>query len=71
MSGDLLTITIDGKPLSTPAGTTILDACRAAAIGVPTLCYLETLAPVNACRICVVEMEGSRTLVPACSRKAE
>ena len=37
----------------------------------PTLCYLETLTPVNACRVCVVEVEGARVLAPACSRKAE
>ena len=37
----------------------------------PTLCYLENLTPVNVCRVCVVEVAGSRTLVPACSRKAE
>jgi predicted molibdopterin-dependent oxidoreductase YjgC len=55
-------ITIDGKNVAVPEGATILEA---------TLCYLETLTPVNACRVCVVELEGSRTLVPACSRKAE
>ena len=38
-------------------------------IDTPTLCYLESLTPVNVCRVCVVELEGSRTLVPACSRK--
>jgi predicted molibdopterin-dependent oxidoreductase YjgC len=38
---------------------------------VPTLCFLETLTPVNACRLCVVELEGARVLVPACSRQAE
>jgi len=64
-------IVIDGAPRSVPAGTTILEQCRAAGVPVPTLCYLETLAPVNACRICVVEVEGSRTLVPACSRRVE
>ncbi len=44
---------------------------RRLGIDTPTLCYLETLAPVNVCRVCVVELEGSRTLVPACSRKVE
>ena len=66
-----INFTIDGKPQRAAAGTTILNQCRSAGIAVPTLCYLETLAPVNACRICVVEMEGSRTLVPACSRRVE
>ncbi|WP_449341244.1 2Fe-2S iron-sulfur cluster-binding protein [Streptomyces canarius] len=50
---------------------TVLDACRAAGKDVPTLCQGDTLRPKNACRVCVVEVEGSRTLVPACSRRAE
>jgi len=63
--------TIDGRAVEAPAGATILDACRDAGIEVPTLCYLETLTPVNACRVCVVEVEGARVLAPACSRKLE
>jgi predicted molibdopterin-dependent oxidoreductase YjgC len=61
-------LTIDGRPVTAGEGTTILDACRGAGVEVPTLCYLETLAPVNVCRVCVVEVDGSRALVPACSR---
>jgi predicted molibdopterin-dependent oxidoreductase YjgC len=64
-------VTIDGHEVSVPEGSTLLQATREAGIDTPTLCFLETLKPVNACRICVVEVEGSRTLVPACSRKAE
>jgi predicted molibdopterin-dependent oxidoreductase YjgC len=64
-------LTIDGKTVRVPAGATLLEACRKAAIETPTLCYLETLTPVNACRVCVVELEGSRVLVPSCARKAE
>jgi predicted molibdopterin-dependent oxidoreductase YjgC len=64
-------ITIDGSPVSVPAGSTILDACRGQGIDTPTLCYLENLTPVNVCRVCVVEVAGSRVLVPACSRKVE
>src|SRR5262250_3241060 len=64
-------ITIDGKSVSVPEGSTILDAARKLGIDTPTLCYLESLTPVNVCRVCVVELEGSRTLVPACSRKVE
>jgi len=67
----LIEIRLDGKSVSVPEGSTILDAARSLGIDTPTLCYLETLAPVNVCRVCVVELEGSRTLVPACSRKAE
>jgi len=64
-------LTIDGKRVAVPEGATILEATRKLGIDTPTLCFLETLTPVNACRVCVVEVEGSRTLVPACSRKAE
>jgi predicted molibdopterin-dependent oxidoreductase YjgC len=64
-------IKIDGRSVSVPEGSTILDATRKLGIDTPTLCYLETLTPVNACRVCVVELEGARTLVPACSRKVE
>jgi predicted molibdopterin-dependent oxidoreductase YjgC len=66
-----MTITIDGTPVEVADGATILDACRAAGVDTPTLCYLENLTPVNVCRLCVVELEGARALVPACSRKAE
>jgi predicted molibdopterin-dependent oxidoreductase YjgC len=64
-------LTIDGQKVSVPDGATILEAARAIGIDTPTLCYLESLTPVNVCRVCVVELQGSRTLVPACSRKAE
>ena len=64
-------ITIDGKRVAVPEGATILEATRKLGIDTPTLCFLKTLSPVNACRVCVVELEGWRTLVPACSRKAE
>jgi predicted molibdopterin-dependent oxidoreductase YjgC len=64
-------LTIDGKAVTVPEGTTILDACTRLDQALPTLCYLETLHPVNACRVCVVEVEGSRVLVPACSRAVE
>ena len=68
---DRIEIQIDGKNVAVPEGATILDAARQLGIDTPTLCYLENLTPVNVCRVCVVELEGSRTLVPACSRKAE
>jgi NADP-reducing hydrogenase subunit HndD len=67
----MIELTVDGTPVRVPEGATILDACRSEEIDTPTLCYLETLSPVNVCRVCVVEVEGSRALVPACSRKAE
>ncbi len=64
-------LTIDGAKVQVPEGTTIYDACRKQGNTIPTLCYLETLHPVNVCRVCVVEVEGSRVLVPSCSRKVE
>jgi len=67
----MIEITIDGQPVAVPEGSTILEAARKLGIDTPTLCFLESLTPVNVCRVCVVEMEGSRTLVPACSRKVE
>jgi predicted molibdopterin-dependent oxidoreductase YjgC len=66
-----VTLSIDGQAVSVPEGSTILAACRKAKIDTPTLCYLETLTPVNVCRVCVVELAGSRALVPACSRLAQ
>jgi len=67
----MVELTIDGKAARVPEGTTLLQACRGLNIDTPTLCYLENLTPVNVCRVCVVEVEGSRVLVPACSRKAD
>src|SRR5580704_16830375 len=64
-------IEIDGKTVHATEGATILDAARKVGIETPTLCFLENLTPVNVCRVCVVELEGSRVLVPACSRKVE
>lgn len=66
-----LQISIDGDRVAVPEGSSILDACRSVGKDQPTLCYLETLTPVNTCRVCVVELAGSRTLVPSCSRTVE
>jgi len=71
MSDGTVALTIDGRDVVVPAGSTILSACAAIDISIPTLCFLETLKPVNVCRLCVVDVEGSRTLVPSCSRAAE
>jgi predicted molibdopterin-dependent oxidoreductase YjgC len=67
----MISLTIDGQEVEVPEGATILDACDQVGIDTPTLCYGETLTPANACRICMVELEGARTLVPACSRRVE
>jgi predicted molibdopterin-dependent oxidoreductase YjgC len=66
-----VTISVDGRDVTVPEGATILEACRVLGEEIPTLCFGETLVPKNACRVCVVELEGSRVLVPACSRQAE
>ena len=64
-------LTIDGQKVTALEGSTLLDACRASGKEIPTLCYGDTITPKNACRVCMVELEGSRTLVPSCSRKVE
>ncbi len=64
-------LNIDGVAASVPEGSTILEACRSVDKPQPTLCYLENLTPVNACRVCVVEVENNRLLVPSCSRPVE
>ncbi|HPO13001.1 MAG TPA: NADH-dependent [FeFe] hydrogenase, group A6 [Candidatus Hydrogenedentes bacterium] len=63
----MLNIEINGKPFEAKEGETILEAVRRAGVAVPTLCYLEGLAPTGACRICVVEVEGMPNLIPSCS----
>jgi predicted molibdopterin-dependent oxidoreductase YjgC len=64
-------LTIDGQSIAVPEGTTLLAAARMLGKDIPTLCFLETLHPVNVCRICVVEVEGARVLAPSCSRVVE
>jgi len=70
-SGRSVQLSVDGRPVSVAEGATLLDAARALGVDVPTLCWAANLSPASACRVCVVELEGARTLVPACSRKAE
>jgi predicted molibdopterin-dependent oxidoreductase YjgC len=67
----MIELSVDGQSVRVFEGSTILDACRMLGNDQPTLCYGDTLTPVNVCRVCVVEVEGARTLVPSCSRKAE
>ena len=59
-----VSLTIDGIAVTVAQGATILEACRSVNNPQPTLCYLENLTPVNACRVCVVEVENNRLLVP-------
>lgn len=62
---------VNGQTVRVPAGATLLEATKAAGVDVPVLCYHETLEPIGACRVCMVEVEGSRVLQPACQRRAE
>ncbi len=66
-----VSLTIDGHEVAVPEGTTILAAANQLGIEIPTLCFIETMRPVNVCRICVVEVKGARVLVPSCSRAVE
>ena len=61
-----VSFTINGMQVTAPEGTTILEAARNAQIKIPTLCYLKEINEIGACRICVVEVKGARTLVTAC-----
>ncbi len=63
---DMVNIKINGIPLQAPAGSTILEAAHAAGIAIPTLCYLKDLNAIGACRMCVVEVKGAKTLVASC-----
>jgi formate dehydrogenase major subunit len=58
---------MNGQTIEAPAGTTVLEAARQAAIDIPTLCDHPALKPIGACRMCVVEIEGQRTLQTACT----
>ncbi len=62
----MVNIKINGMPLSVPTGTTVLEAARQVGIVIPTLCHLKDLNEIGACRICVVEVKGARSLVASC-----
>ncbi len=63
---NMVNIKINGMPLSVPNGSTILEAAHYAGIDIPTLCYLKDLNQIGACRMCVVEVKGARSLVASC-----
>ncbi len=71
----MVTMTVDGAEMRVPEGATILEALHSEGTpeqaDTPTLCWASNMNPINACRVCVVDVEGSRVLVPACARKAE
>ena len=63
----MVNVTIDGRELQVPEGTTILDAAKLAGIHIPTLCFMKDLNEIGACRVCVVEVEGYARLFTACN----
>ncbi|TME16894.1 MAG: Fe-S-binding domain-containing protein [Chloroflexi bacterium] len=66
-----LALSIDGRDIRVAPGTTLREACQLVGTEIPTLCFNPNFTAANACRLCVVELEGARTLVPACSRAVE
>ena len=67
MSMATVNLKINGHEVSVASGSTVLDAARSAGIKIPTLCDHPALAPIGACRVCLVEVKGQRTLQPACT----
>ena len=63
---DMVNVTIDGRKLQVPKSATVLTAAKASGINVPSLCYHPELRPEGACRVCVVEVEGAKSLVASC-----
>src|SRR5215470_17463431 len=66
----LVDLTIDGRPVRVPAGTTVFDAARMQGVPIPTLCHLQNETPVGVCRLCLVDT-GARVLSAACVRPIE
>ena len=66
----MVTIELDGRKLRVPEGTTILEAAQSANIPIPHLCYLKDVNEIAACRMCMVEVEGTERLQPACNTQA-
>ncbi len=62
----MINLTIDGIPVSVPEGSTVLEAAKEANINIPTLCYLKDVQQIGACRLCLVEIKGARSLAAAC-----
>ena len=62
----MINLKINGRAISVPEGTTVLQAAKQAGIKIPTLCYLKDINAIGACRVCVVEVKGARSLVASC-----
>ena len=66
MEQNMVTLKINDIPVTVPEGTSVLEAARSAGIKVPSLCYLKGVNEIGACRICVVEVKGAKSLVASC-----
>ena len=67
----MVRLTIDGRSVTVPKGTTVLEAARQVGVRIPTLCYLKDINQIGACRICVVELEGCDRLIASCDTACE
>ena len=66
MEAKQVSLTINGIPVTVPADTTVLEAARSIGVKIPSLCYLKGVNEIGACRICVVEVKGAKSLVASC-----
>ena len=66
-----VTLSIDGREVTVPEGTSVWDAAKSLGIEIPVLCHDPRLTPVGVCRMCVVEVKGARTLQASCVRPCE
>ena len=66
MDSKMVSLHINDIPVTVPAGTTVLEAARSAGFNIPSLCFLKGINEIGACRICVVEVKGARSLVASC-----
>ena len=67
----MVRLKIDGREMSVPAGTTIMEAARSGGIDIPSLCYHKRLLPIGSCSMCIVEIEGRLDPVTSCSTVVE
>ena len=63
---ETINLKINGREYDIPKNVTVLEACRIAGVEIPTLCYLKDINEIGACRMCVVEIKGARSLMAAC-----
>ena len=71
VAGSLVTLEIDGKPVTVPAGTSVMRAAVEAGIGIPKLCATDNMEAFGSCRLCLVEIEGRRGTPASCTTLAE